>query len=145
MKLRSRMTGTALVLALSTFGLAACGGSDDGSDGAKADDTTSQTDKATTPAPETAATEDSSDNGGKPSKDEVVDGYTKLVGDLMGGTEMPGGIVKKVVTCFVDEVYDDASPKTLNAIADGNQAGVDPADVNLFTEASATCQKAAMG
>lgn len=143
MQLRSRLTGTALVLTLSTFGLAACGGSDEGNDQPKAKDTPSQA-EATTAAPETAATPES-DSGDKPSKAEVVDGYTKLVGELMGGTEMPSGIVKKVVTCFVDEVYDDASPKTLNAIADGNQAGVDPADVNLFTEASGTCQKAAMG
>ncbi|MFI5427514.1 hypothetical protein [Aeromicrobium sp. UC242_57] len=137
------MTGTALVLTLSTFGLAACGGSDDKADDTK-EDTTSQADPTTEAPADSAESEDKGEDG-KPSKDEVVDGYTKLVGDLMGDADLPGNILDKVVTCFVDEVYDDASAQTLNAIADGNQAGVDPADVNLFTEASGTCQKVAMG
>lgn len=144
MKLRSRLTGTALVLTLSTFGLAACGGSDDSSDD-NAKDTTSQTDAPKAEATEDAAESDDSGEDGKPSKDEVIDGYTKLVGDLIGSTEAPGDLVEKIVTCFVDEVYDDASPKTLNAIANSDQTGIDPADLTLFSDATAACQKAAIG
>jgi hypothetical protein len=143
MKLRSRMTGTALALTLSAFGLAACG-SDGGGDDTKA--TTSQTDDSATDGAESAEPEAAEDGeDGKPEKQEVVDGYTKLVGDLLGGSETSSDIVDKVVTCFVDEVYDDASAHTLNAIAAGDQAGVDPNDAALFTEASTTCQKAAIG
>jgi len=134
MKLRSRMTGTALVLALSTFGLAACGGDDDAD---KKSDDSSQTDDSTTDD----GSDDSAD--GKPSKEEVIDGYTKLVGDL-GGDGLPEDIVKKVVTCFVDEVYDEASAGTLNAIATGDQTGIDPDDASLFTDATSTCQQAAL-
>lgn len=144
MKLRSRMTGTALVLTLSTFGLAACGGSDGGSDDASTKDTTSEAAK-TPDATEKTDEAKTDDSGDKPSKDEVVDGYTKLVGTLMGETKLPGDILKKVVTCFVDEVYDEASPQTLKAISGGDQAGINPDDVTLFTDASSTCQKAAMG
>lgn len=140
MKLRSRLTGTVLVLTLSTFGLAACGGSDSGGDDTK--DSTSQTDDTKTDSKDEA---DAGGEDGKPSKQEVVDGYTKLVGELAGDTKMPGDIVKKVVTCFVDEVYDDASAQTLNAIADGNQTGIDPNDASLFTQATTTCQKTAIG
>lgn len=140
MKLRSRLTGTVLVLTLSTFGLAACGGSDSGGDDTK--DTTSQTDDTKTDATDKP---DDSGEDGKPSKQEVVDGYTKLVGELAGDAEMPGDIVEKVVTCFVDEVYDDASAQTLKAIATGDQTGINPDDASLFTEATSTCQKAAIG
>jgi len=136
MKLRSRLTGTALVLAISAFGLAACGSDDDGD---KKTDETSQTDGGDTTTDTT--TDDAS--GDKPSKEEVIDGYTKLVGDLAGGQELPDGIVEKVVTCFVDEVYDDASAGTLKAIATGDQTGIDPDDVKLFTDATSTCQQAA--
>ncbi len=141
MTLRSRLTGAALVLTLSTFGLAACG-SDDTSADSEATDTPSQADES---APET--TDDSAEEGqdGKPSKQEVIDGYTDLVGELMGDVDIPADILDTVVTCFVDEVYEDASSQTLNAIADGDQAGVDPADTTLFTEASSTCQNKAIG
>ncbi len=135
MTLRSRLTGAALVLTLSTFGLAACGSDDEGAD-TEATDTPSQA--------EDDATEDSAESegeDGKPAKEEVVAGYTDLVGQLMGDAEIPADILDTVVTCFVDEVYDDASAQTLNAIADGDQAGVDPADTALFTEASSTCQQ----
>ena len=142
MKLRSRLTGTVLVLTLSTFGLAACGGSDGGSDDTSTKDTTSQTDD--TKAEPTEKADDGGEDG-KPSKEDVVDGYTKLVGELAGDTTMPGDIVEKVVTCFVDEVYDDASAQTLKAIATGDQAGINPDDASLFTEATSTCQKAAIG
>lgn len=130
MKLRSRMTGTAMVLAISVVGLAACGSDDD-----KGDDTSSDKNTSTT---------DDAKADGKPSKEEVVDGYSKLVTSMMGGQELPDGIVDKVVTCFVDEIYDDASPGTLEAIAGGDQTGVDPDDMSLFTDASTKCQQAAM-
>ena len=134
MKFRSRLTGTALVLAISAFGLAACGSDDDGD---KKADETSQTDDGGD-----AKTTEGAD--GKPSKQEVIDGYTKLVGSLAGGQDLPDDIVKKVVTCFVDEVYDDASEGTLEAIATGNQAGIDPDDVKLFTDATSACQQSAL-
>ena len=64
MKFRSRLTGTALVLAISAFGLAACGSDDDGD---KKADETSQTDDGGD-----AKTTEGAD--GKPSKQEVIDG-----------------------------------------------------------------------
>lgn len=135
MKLRSRMTGTALVLALSTFGLAACGGDDDGD---KKSDDSSQTDDSST---DDSSSDDSAE--GKPSKDEVVDGYKKLAGEF-AGENVPDELIEKIVTCFVDEIYDDASAGTLTAIAGGDQTGVDPDDASLFADATTACQQAAL-
>ena len=135
---RARMTGVALLLTLSMGALAACGGSD--SDGGTSDgaESTTSTTAPTTDAPETDST--SEGTGDKPSKDDVVDGYTKILTDQMGDG-LPESIVDKVITCFVDEVYDDASAKTLQAIADSKPTDIDPSDASLFTDATTTCQK----
>src|SRR4051794_18737936 len=133
MTARSRMTSAMLMLALTTGALAACGGSD--SEGGEATSPTSASADPTTAAPDTDSGSD-----GKPSKDDVVDGYTKLITGQMGDS-LPDDIVDKVVTCFVDEVYEDASADTLQAIADAKPEGVDPGDAPLFTDASGTCTK----
>ncbi|NRQ49289.1 hypothetical protein [Aeromicrobium stalagmiti] len=140
MTIRSRMMGTALMLTLSMGMLAACGGSDAGSDDAEA------TSEATSSAAPTTDAEAESDEGtdGKPSKDDVVDGYTKLVTGSMGDS-LPDDIVDKVVTCFVDELYDDASADTLQAIADSKPEGINPDDATLFTDASTSCTQKITG
>ena len=143
MKTRSRTSGLALVLALSLGGtLAACGGSDS-SDGSsdKAESTPSAPAATTEP---TASAEPEGDSGDKPSKDEVIAGYTKVI-TATAGANLPEDIVKKVVTCFADELYDTASPKTLQAIADAQPTNVDPADMQAFTDASTACTKKISG
>lgn len=134
--IRSRMTGAALVLVLSVGGtLAACGGSSD----EEGSDTT-----ATTSAPEstsaapTTEPEGDAGSGDKPSKDDVIAGYTTIVSDGAGG-QLPEGILDQVVTCFVDELYEPASAQTLQAIADSEPTGIDPADAQLFGDASTAC------
>ena len=147
MKTRSRTSGLALVLALSLGGtLAACGGSDS-SDGSS--DKTESTPSATSSAPAattepTASAEPEGDSGDKPSKDDVIAGYTKVI-TTTAGANLPEDIVNKVVTCFADELYDTASPKTLQAIADAQPANVDPADMQAFTDASTACTKKISG
>ncbi len=143
MKTRSRMTGVALVLALSMGStLAACGGGSDDADTDAAQTTsTPSADAEPTPdaAPTTAAEpEGDANDGDKPSKDDVVAGYTKIVTEG-GGGQLPEDIVKQVVTCFVDELYDSASAKTLQGIADAQPTAIDPADAQLFADASSTC------
>ena len=141
MTTRSRLGGLALALTLSLTGtLAACGGGD--SDDSSA--TSART--ASSPAP-TADTESTTpeptadaggDTAGKPSRDDVIAGYTKVITGT-AGANLPDDIVKQVVTCFVDELYEPASAQTLQAIADADPSGVDPADAQLFGDASTTC------
>jgi hypothetical protein len=151
MTIRSRMTGAALAITLSMCGtLAACGGSDD-KDDTKAETTTSAepttdaepTAEPTAAAEPTAEPETDSGSGDKPSRDEVVAGYTKIITSASG--DLPEESIKKAVTCFVDELYEPASAQTLQAIADANAAGVDPKDTQLFTDASSACMKKMVG
>ncbi|MBD8608616.1 MULTISPECIES: hypothetical protein [unclassified Aeromicrobium] len=138
MTTRSRMGGLALALTLSLTGtLAACGGSDD--DSAASDPTSSAapTAEAETTTPEPTA-DSGGDAAGKPSRDDVIAGYTKVITGT-AGANLPDDIVKQVVTCFVDELYEPASAQTLQAIADADPSGVDPADAQLFGDASTTC------
>jgi hypothetical protein len=138
------MSGVALALALSLGGtLAACGGSDGSSE--KADATPSATTSAPAATDEpTASAEPEGDSGDKPSKDEVIAGYTKVI-TTTAGANLPQDVVKKVVTCFTDELYDTATPKTLQAIADAQPTNVDPADMQAFTDASTACTKKITG
>lgn len=139
MKIRSRMTGVALVVSLSAFGtLAACG--------SDSDDEETNNKSTSQPSEEADSTNEESDNnnGDKPSKDEVVAGYTTVITDTMG-TGLPEEIVSQVVNCFVDELYDTASADTLQAIADSDPAGVNPDDAQLFSEASTTCTQQIAG
>ncbi|MFT4298392.1 MAG: hypothetical protein QM597_01970 [Aeromicrobium sp.] len=129
MKIRSRLTATALIVTIGLFGLAACGSDDSDTDTEKDDTSTSKTEDTT---------EES--DGDKPSKDEVIAGYAEYVNAQAGGG-LPESVVTDVVSCFVDEVYDDASAQTLQAIADGDPTGVDPADAQLFTDASTACMQ----
>lgn len=141
MKIRSRMTGAALVLMLSMGGaLAACGGDSDSGDTTKPSSATESTTGAEPTEDEPKA--DSGDDG-KPSRDEVIAGYKKVITDTQAG--LPGDILDQVVECFVDELYEPASAKTLQAIADADPTGVDPKDTQLFTEASTTCTKKITG
>jgi hypothetical protein len=134
------MAGVAMTLALTMGGtLAACGGGSDDDSSAASDATSSAA-----PTPDTATTtpEPTADSGddaaGKPSRDDVIAGYTKVITGT-AGANLPDDIVKQVVTCFVDELYEPASAQTLQAIADANPSGVDPGDAQLFGDASSTC------
>jgi hypothetical protein len=147
MKTRSRMSGVALALALSLGGtLAACGGSDGGDGGSDKADSTPSAAATSEPAAteEPTATAAPQPAGDKPSKDDVIAGYTKVI-KTTAGANLPDDIVKKVVTCFADELYDTATPKTLQAIADAQPTNVDPADMQAFTDASTACTKKISG
>lgn len=148
--MRTRIPGLLLVTTLGLSGLLTACGSDD-ADEPDTKDSTSQVDTDDTDADDATETDDADDageapdaDGDKPDRDDVIEGYTKIVKQTgeQTGIDMPDDIVTKVVTCFIDAVYDDASVKTLEALEDGNAAGVDPADAQLFTDAQSTCQKA---
>ncbi|RCK71403.1 hypothetical protein DT076_03025 [Desertihabitans brevis] len=89
--------------------------------------------------------DDGSGTDGKPAKEDVVAGYAALIEEQMGSMIPDGGevdmeaIVTEVAQCFVDEVYDEASVQTLEALAASDAAGIDPADTQLFTDAQGTC------
>ena len=137
MKLRSRLTGTVLIGTLTMFGLAACG-SDDSKDDSGDNDTSSET-------TEDSGSDDSSEgDGDKPSKEEVIDGYTAFVADIAGG-QLPEGTLDGMVTCIVDGVYDEMSADSLQALADGNAAGVAPEDGTILTTATTTCLQESTG
>ncbi|WP_137292029.1 hypothetical protein [Nocardioides dongxiaopingii] len=146
-----------LVLA-GALGLSGCG-DDSGDDGsadtssdagssspAPADDGTA-TEGDTPPAEEPPAEEEPDEgdgDDGRPSREDVVAGYTAILTDQSGGS-LPAEIVEQTVTCFVDELYDTASATTLQAIADSDPAGIDPADAELFGQAGVTCAEAPTG
>ncbi|MFT4028880.1 MAG: hypothetical protein QM675_03305 [Protaetiibacter sp.] len=84
-------------------------------------------------------TEDAADDG-KPTKEEVVAGYKELITAQMDG--LPEEAVDEATRCIVDEIYDDASAQTLQALADGDATGIDVNDVSLFTDAQTACTEA---
>lgn len=146
--MRTRIPGLLLAATIGLSGLLTACGSDD-ADKPDTEDSTSQgTDTDADDAAETDDAPDADDapdtDGDKPDRDDVIEGYTTIVKQTgeQTGIDMPDDIVTKVVTCFIDAVYDDASVATLEALEDGNAAGVDPADAQLFTDAQTTCQKA---
>ena len=138
--IRPRLSAVVVALTVGVAGLlSGCSGSEPAA--APAASTAAP---ATSAAPESTSpqsSEPASDapKGAKPSKKQVVDGYTKIVKGVMSG--LPDDLVRKVTGCFVDEVYDKASVKTLRAIADADATGIDPADSSLFTDAQQVCQK----
>lgn len=145
---RTRVPGLLLALLLgSSVALTACSSSTDDAapadSGAPASSAPASTEPSASSEP-TAETSQSSepsdsseDNGDKPSKADVVAGYSKVLKDQM--PSFPDDAVKTAVTCIVDEIYDEASVKTLKALADGDATKVDPGDAKLFTDASTTC------
>ncbi|MDQ6526760.1 hypothetical protein RB608_24270 [Nocardioides sp. LHD-245] len=148
--MRTRIPGLLLAATVGLSGLLTACGSDD-ADKPDAEEKTSQTTESeetdASDAPESEGEEAPEADGDKPSRDDVVAGYSDIVKETseQAGIDMPEGVVEKVLSCFIDEVYDDASAKTLQALADGDPTGIDPADVELFTSAQTTCQQAAMG
>lgn len=144
--MRVRIAGLLLAATIGLSGLlTACGDDDAGADKPAKDETSQSTESTdATDSTEGTAPDAAEGDGDKPARDAVVAGYSGIVkkGGEDAGIPMPEDVVTKVVSCFVDAVYDDASATTLQALADGNAAAIDPADVNLFTEAQTTCQKA---
>lgn len=140
MKLRARLTGAVLVGTLSMVGLAACGSDD--SDSNKNDDTkTSETDS---PSDEESDDSSSEGDGDKPSKDEVVAGYTKFLTDSSGG-QLPEEMVNQLITCIIDGVYDDLEPESAQALADSTVVGVTPEDAQELATATGTCTQEVTG
>lgn len=145
--MRARIPGLLLAATIGLSGLLTACGNDD-ADKPDAEDKTSQSAETETEATEEAESEEAPEaDGDKPAREDVIAGYSDIVKQTgeQSGIDMPDDIVNKVVTCFIDEVYEDASAKTLQALADSDATGIDPADAQLFTEAQTTCQKAAMG
>ncbi|MEG9224820.1 hypothetical protein [Aeromicrobium sp. Sec7.5] len=137
MKLRNRLTGAALVGTLAIFGLAACS-SDDSGDSDSTNDSSSDTGESD------AGSDDSADAGGdKPSKEEVVAGFSEAFTTQSGG-QIPADLVSTIVTCLVDEIYDDISDESAQELADGKVV-TDPEDQPLVATASGTCTTQAFG
>ncbi|MDF1706321.1 MAG: hypothetical protein P1U38_16255 [Aeromicrobium sp.] len=131
--LRSRVTSTVLIGTLTMFGLAACGSDDEGDDSGT-NDSSSDTQETTEPD------EDSGDegNGDKPSKEEVVAGYSGYISESAGG-QLPEGLVDQLTSCIFDDVYDDLSAESAQALADGGVIGVTPEDAQKLATSTGTC------
>lgn len=138
MKLRSRLTGTVLIGTLTMFGLAACGSDDSKKDDSDKKDSSSET---TTDSD----SDDSSDEGSgdKPSKEEVITGFTEAFNAQSGG-QIPPDFANSIVTCLIDEVYDDISDESAQALAEGGLVS-DPEDQQLIATATGTCTTEALG
>lgn len=139
MKLRSRLTGTVLIGTLTMFGLAACGSDDSTKDDSDKKDSSSE---------KTDDSDDSDDSsseadGDKPSKDDVVAGYTAALEDLAGG-QVPEGTLDDMVTCIIDGVYDKISAESLQAMASSDIASVAPEDGLALADATGTCTQELM-
>ncbi|KRF13794.1 hypothetical protein ASG90_13245 [Nocardioides sp. Soil797] len=153
---RVRISSLLLATAIALSGLLSACGDDDSNKSDSSDESSQTTDESSDATEGTEseeptesteseeAPEPAEDAAGKPSRDDVIAGYTKIVKDngKQAGMDMPDSIANKVVTCFVDDVYDEASPETLQALADADPTGVQPSDAKLFTNASTTCAKA---
>ncbi|WP_193608695.1 hypothetical protein [Nocardioides lijunqiniae] len=146
--MKIRLSAAAALTVMSLGVLTACGGDDEPADepSSSASESESSSDDATpSPSePETepeAEPEDGAADGDKPERDVVISGYEKII-TAQTTVELPADIVKQTATCFVDEIYDDASAQTLQAIADEKPEGIDPSDASLFTEATTACTKA---
>lgn len=75
----------------------------------------------------------------KASKDEVKDGFYKMLKD-----EVPAGTdssdVRKMSDCVIDEVYDDLSTKGANALASGDpESKGTQDDIDAATDATSKC------
>lgn len=168
---RTRASALSVLASVTLLGsLTACGGGDDetgstssssaatssatGSDTASSSETASESpseDATSTESSGSSASSESSGDGGgsgdKPSKDEVVSGLVQLSQKAVGATGSAtasgpaADAFEKAASCIVDEIYDEASPQTLQALADQEEGGGDPADQKLITDASATCQE----
>lgn len=138
MKLRSRLTGTVLIGTLTMFGLAACGSDDSKKDDSDKKDSSSETTEDT-------GSDDSSDeaDGDKPSKDDVVAGFTEAFNTQTGG-QIPPEFATTIVTCLIDAIYDDISDESAQALAEGG-AVTDPDDQQLLVSATGTCTTEALG
>ncbi|GAB3114804.1 hypothetical protein GCM10027055_21490 [Janibacter alkaliphilus] len=160
---RTRRTGLSVLMSLALVGgLAACG--DDSEETAtstsssaesSSEDTASETSEDTasetsseTPEETSSSSESTSetssssssaaaDSGEKPPKQDVIDGYSAIVTEMM--SSLPEDAVDQATTCLVDEIYDDASVQTLQALADSEVNNVNPDDVSLFQDAQTTC------
>ncbi len=153
--LRTR-TSLAVAAVACSLGLAlsGCGGAQEDTNAPAPADAPASSAPAEAPASSAPAEEGTQDEGaaeegadGKPAKEDVVAGYVALMQEQFGSM-FPDGeseemqqVLEDVAACFVDEVYDDASAQTLQAIADGDMTGIDPADQQLFLDASAPCQE----
>lgn len=141
---RTRVSGAALLMSLTLIGgLTACGSDDEGSSSSStssssaAESSDTATESATSSESSASESESEAADGDKPSKDEVVEGYSGIVKEMM--SSLPDDAVDQATTCIVDEIYDDASVQTLQALADGDASKVDQADASLFTDAQTSC------
>lgn len=48
--------------------------------------------------------------------------------------------IQAAIECLVDEIYDEASPQTLHAIADGEPWNMDPDDLSIINDANLACE-----
>ncbi|WP_054952462.1 hypothetical protein [Flaviflexus massiliensis] len=83
--------------------------------------------------------------GGKPSKEDVKDGMATILEDYgvsaetMEAAGISGEQLDGYYACIVDDVYDDVSDDTLNAIADGEDKML-AEDQSAFNTAVTNCQ-----
>ncbi|SDE40643.1 hypothetical protein [Auraticoccus monumenti] len=155
--LAAGLAALALTLGL---GLTGCSTGDEAAqpDATGSDTTTSQPETAPSEAPSETPSEtpseapsedastDSGESGGKPSKEEVATGLNDLVAEMSpGASEASGDVLEKLTTCAVDKIYDTASEKSLQAIAEGDLSGADPDDLTDLSNAISECSTEVVG
>jgi hypothetical protein len=94
--------------------------------------------------PTSAPTTDSTpsgktDDGAKPSKQDIVAGLTTFYRENQG---LPADKAEKFAVCMVDAMYDKAKTATLEAMRDGDPTKIATSDAGLVAEAGFTCQSA---
>ena len=60
-------------------------------------------------------------NDGKPSKEDVSKGLTKILSSQPIMRKAPSNVVEKLSSCTADKIYDKMSNENLKAIADGKE------------------------
>jgi len=76
----------------------------------------------------------------KPSKQDVKDGYYKMVTKSDRGADIDKDSVKKATDCIIDEIYGDLSKAGAKVFAEGDEKGKGTQkDLDLLSDASKTC------
>lgn len=85
-------------------------------------------------------------SGDRPSKEEVLSGMEAMLADQGAGRDdliamgLEGDVVDSYFSCVVDEIYDDVSAETLEAIASNDpNAPMAPGEQTTFTTAVDSC------
>lgn len=125
--------------------LSGCGNSDEPtgteaggqpSQSAAAPSTQSEPSEAPSSEPEGSGPDDRGSGEDKPSRGDVVAGLATFYEKEQG---LSKGKAKEFAECMMDQLYDKASAKSLNAMKDGDPTKLDKGDTELLGKAGVEC------